>query len=159
MHTLSKWPWLLFLFCGPFPLPFKLTSKGVLFLPGKIAFSREKLVKWNMWALLNHFSTKTQFNGCWKWVALSDWILDCSGQGVLSGFLFWPSSGECKHCEGMVRKANLSPPHSEKETNEDPAAALPRMVSAQKRLPINTGKNSRAVASPLGSATPSATTP
>lgn len=59
----------------------------------------------NTRVLLSCFSTKTPFNSCWKRVALSYRLLDWSGQGVLSGFLFWPRSSECKHCEGMVIKA------------------------------------------------------
>lgn len=102
---LSKRLWLLLLFSSPFLLPSQLTQQGIPVLPGGVAVAREKPVKWNTRVLLSCFSTKTPFNSCWKRVALSYWLLDWSGQGVLSGFLFWPRSSECKHCEGMVIKA------------------------------------------------------
>lgn len=55
--------------------------------------------------------------------------------------------------------AKRSPPHPEKETNEDPAAASPRKMGAQKIFPINRSKSSRAVTSPLVRTAPLVTNP
>lgn len=167
----SKWLWLLLVFSGPSPLPSQLTQQGIPVRPGDIALSREKLVKWNTWVLLSHFHTKSHFNGSWEWVALSYWILDWSGRGMLSGFLFWSRSGEWKHCEGMIIKAwgkrdagNYLQNYLYPILKKKPVKIL--QLYCQERRGLRRGFPSRearaarqSLASPLGRTAPLVTTP